>query len=64
MPIDEMVKSLPLDAEARIVPENKLCPEVALLWRFLVQHASKKGMDEVLDMILPNVSVFTRLIER
>lgn len=60
--MEDVVKSLPVDPDTRLIPGEKLTPEVALLWRAVCHYYWTQKNDEELEKILPNISMFCNYI--
>ncbi|XP_066944785.1 condensin complex subunit 3 [Macrobrachium rosenbergii] len=58
----EMAENFGLDVSKRIIDYGALRPESALYWRCFTQHLRNEGLEEALETIIPELTVFSSYV--
>ncbi|XP_064083771.1 condensin complex subunit 3-like [Macrobrachium nipponense] len=58
----DMSENFGLDVNKRIIDYSALRPESALYWRCFTQHLRNEGLEEALETIIPELTVFSSYV--
>ncbi|XP_012266256.2 condensin complex subunit 3 [Athalia rosae] len=62
-PLREIVASVTVDENSRLIPLDKLSSENVIFWRCTVEHLHREGCQDELSNVLPDLVKFCRYIE-